>query len=569
MKRPLVMMHMSTVEQLRCAGVVAAVTISRSAFPNRLEHDLVLDRFKSLWKKGALAAHDHDMSDNNNNNASSSMLTDDSEHDGMMMGAEQLKQDVDDLLTHALKPMQTKKGGTIIVKAFVIGRTRAYFRAGALEFLEAERLRGLGRWAVAIQRIVRGFVARTAFLLKRNAAIRAIAHMRQFITRRRYLKLRRACIVGQCWIRVKRAIRLVWAMRRAKSVTDIQTRWRMYTARAAFFKCRDAASVIQALARGSMQRPKFRAALTEKKEEAKLENKLLTLQRKLEEAEKKRVAAEKKAEEAKKRPPPPPPAPVPPPREASPRPATPVGETADQARSAPPSAVAAGAAAAAVASVAVVASAEAPPVTPTTPHQLATFPQSPLTPMQLTVQQQHLMDESGKMLEYLRKEVFKLRTQNTQLRTDFDLLKENNQRLMDANASAGASFAALNQHAKQLNKQNQRLQAEVQSYKEQFQKVNLAQVEIKEELKMKQATYIAEVQSRLQYQKTLARIVDTVQDRCRDTRLVEDVLAMSDECESEYLGETRQHGGIGAPGGAFDPQSGDDSVLSRFKNFFG
>ena len=55
--------------------------------------------------------------------------------------------------------------------------------------------------------------------------------------------------------------------------------------------------------------------------------------------------------------------------------------------------------------------------------------------IQLQEEQQRLMDESGRMLEYLRKEVFKLRTQNQQLKRDFDLMKENNQRLMDANAN--------------------------------------------------------------------------------------------------------------------------------------
>ena len=58
----------------------------------------------------------------------------------------------------------------------------------------------------------------------------------------------------------------------------------------------------------------------------------------------------------------------------------------------------------------------------------------------ISAQHQTLMDESGKILEYLRKEVFKLRSQNLQIRTDFELVKGKNQRLMDANASAGASF---------------------------------------------------------------------------------------------------------------------------------
>lgn len=156
--------------------------------------------------------------------------------------------------------------------------------------------------------------------------------------------------------------------------------------------------------------------------------------------------------------------------------------------------------------------------------------------MQYSSQQQNLMDESGKMLEYLRKEVFKLRNQNAQMRTDFDLLKDNNQRLMDANASAGASFAALNQHAKSLSKTNAKLSSDIQQYRHQIQKLNVTQVELKEELKMKQATYIAEVHSRLQYQKALTKIVEMASERCRDTRLVEDILSVADECEAEYMG---------------------------------
>jgi myosin-5 len=44
-KKPVLMEHLSTIEQLRCAGVVAAVTLSRSAFPNRLENEVVRFNF--------------------------------------------------------------------------------------------------------------------------------------------------------------------------------------------------------------------------------------------------------------------------------------------------------------------------------------------------------------------------------------------------------------------------------------------------------------------------------------------------------------------------------------------
>ena len=106
---------------------------------------------------------------------------------------------------------------------------------------------------------------------------------------------------------------------------------------------------------------------------------------------------------------------------------------------------------------------------------------------------------------------------------------------MDANASAGASFAALNQHAKQLSRTNDKLSTSLASCKHQVQKLSVIQVELKEELKMKQATYVAEVHSRLQYQKSMAKIVDIVQETCNDTRLVENVLNIADDCETEFM----------------------------------
>merc|ERR1711939_1265976 len=51
MKVPSVMQHVSTIEQLRCAGVVAAVTLSRSAFPNRIDNKTTKFKFSSMWDR--------------------------------------------------------------------------------------------------------------------------------------------------------------------------------------------------------------------------------------------------------------------------------------------------------------------------------------------------------------------------------------------------------------------------------------------------------------------------------------------------------------------------------------
>merc|ERR1711957_869381 len=105
-------------------------------------------------------------------------------------------------------------------------------------------------------------------------------------------------------------------------------------------------------------------------------------------------------------------------------------------------------------------------------------------------------------------------------------LKENNARLMEANASASASFTALNDHAKQLNVTNAKLIKNVEAYKGQLEK-------LKEDLKTRQSYYLAEAEARLAYQKTMAQVVGIMQDQCKDAQLVEDVVIMALECESE------------------------------------
>jgi len=524
-KLALEMEHATTIEQLRCAGVVAAVTISRSAFPNRLEHEVVLDRFKSLWGKGVYPA-EKELAE--------------------IEFEDQPKFLVEKLLASSLQSLELERNNNII-RAFVIGRSRTYFRAGSLEFLEAERLKYLGVWATDIQRIGRGFTQRSIFKKFKATVICLEAKARMKIAKSKYVKLKEAAIRTQCWLRCVYAARFLVLKRRYYRATMIQTHWRMAVAITSLKLKRKAAVVMQTMVRGGLQRPKFRKALHEKREEAKLENQLRSLQRKLEEAEQKRIEAERKAEEKAQKA-------VQDYREST-TPSIQEGEEkkvdALIAPAAKERAEDESFASAKSQSQDENVSGGSPSVAPSVAA--------------LSVQQQALMDESGKMLEYLRKEVFKLRNQNQQMRNDFDLLKDNNQRLMDANASAGASFAALNQHAKQLSKTNAKLTGDIQQYRSQIQKLNVTQLELKEELKMKQATYIAEVHSRLQYQKALGAIVELATERCSDTRLVEDILLVADECESEYMGAAASSAEAPRTGQGESLSGANDSMMSRFK----
>ena len=134
-KKPLEINHNSVVDQLRCAGVVAGITITRSVFPNRLPNALVLARFSNMYE-GNLK---YSSGANAEEGRAAACKT---------------------LLTWALKDKETVDGKGRRVKAFAVGKTKSYFRAGALEWLEANRNRSLDLQAVTIQKAARGWLAR-------------------------------------------------------------------------------------------------------------------------------------------------------------------------------------------------------------------------------------------------------------------------------------------------------------------------------------------------------------------------------------------------------------------------
>jgi myosin-5 len=167
-KKPVLMEHLGTIEQLRCAGVVAAVTLSRSAFPNRLENDVVRFKFWQLWDKDAFPSK-----------ASSDMSP-----------SEKAKYECEAMLTCALKPLveinpKTGKPYTI----FLVGKTRSYFKTGVLEFLESHRSSGLDKYAVEIQKLHADFS-----LEKGSMAVKMHARMV-------YSLFKNGC--EACWLNLK------------------------------------------------------------------------------------------------------------------------------------------------------------------------------------------------------------------------------------------------------------------------------------------------------------------------------------------------------------------------------
>jgi myosin heavy subunit len=202
-KLPLKMEHALTLEQLRSAGVVAAITMAQAAFPNRMENKQVYDRFESLWRRVL----------------SKRMGLQVAGKSKKFSKEESYRENITNMLDAALKPMEVIKGGKLS-KAFAVGKTRTYFVAGALEYLEALRFQVLESSALSIQRLARGIVVRKTIMHP--------ALLRKRISGRQRL---------QSWWRIVRAKRVLgrlrWAARSTLSTLQVQCWWRVILAKKA------------------------------------------------------------------------------------------------------------------------------------------------------------------------------------------------------------------------------------------------------------------------------------------------------------------------------------------------
>jgi len=417
-KKPVLMEHLGTIEQLRCAGVVAAVTLSRSAFPNRLENDVVRFKYWQLWDKTAYPSK-----------ATSSMDA-----------AEKLRWDCDALLECALKPLveiNPKTGKPYTIN--LVGKTKSYFKMGVLEFLESHRSSGLEEYAVRIQKIARGFITRNKVNGSQNARKNGV-----YIIQRWWRNM----------LAKKRALKEAEEMRKmqeklgAKRKQEREDReWRE-----------------------KIERETRESEDSAAKEYRKYEDRLEELDEQLREgAERHQERCDDHNDRLRQ-----------------------ANDEAEELKSK-------------VEDELMFASAE---------------------PAKRAAVQKTKLEESKKLIAFLQKENKKLKSSNDKAKKEYKKLKENNERLVAANESAGVSFDMLQNKSKKLGNNTANVNNNIE-------KMKAANAKLREGLKARQAFYNAEAQIRLQYQKTLAQILDVFQDNCKDADLVEDVVCVALECESE------------------------------------
>jgi myosin-5 len=416
-KKPVLMEHMSTIEQLRCAGVVAAVTLSRSAFPNRLENSVVRFKFWQLWDKAAFP----------------------SKGTMDMEKPVKLKHDCEALLECVLKPMEYKQKDGTMKRVFCVGKTRSYFKMGALEFLESHRMSGLGDHAILMQKIAKGFLARKKIMGSQKARKFGVQILQKWC---------------RCMIAKMKALKECEKARKEKEKLEAKRRKE---------------------AEENAWKLELEREIAEREKSANKEYKVY----------------EDRVEELKQQL-----------KEAEARYQSRLGEASERLNEAKNEC-----------------------------EELKTKLETEIKfaaqePAKIAAAQKTKLEESGKLIAFLQKENKKLKSANDKAKKEVKKVKETNERLIKANESAGASFEMLNSQSKKLNSNQGNINQQIEKFKEENN-------QLREDLKSRQQFYNTEANIRLQYQKTMAQILDVFQDNCKDPDLVEDVVCIALECESE------------------------------------
>ncbi|XP_076808064.1 unconventional myosin-Va-like [Clavelina lepadiformis] len=189
------------VQQLRACGVLETIRISAAGYPSRWTYPEFYGRYRVLMKSNEITKKNY-------------------------------RKTCEDVLARLI-PEPDK---------YQSGKTKIFFRAGQVAYLEKLRADKLRICAVLIQKSVRGWLQRT-----------------------RYVRMQRAAVTIQRFARGYQARCLAKFLRRTDAATVIQTQWRCYVKRQHFIKVRSAAIKIQSFTRGMFGRKYYMVVLRQAK----------------------------------------------------------------------------------------------------------------------------------------------------------------------------------------------------------------------------------------------------------------------------------------------------------------
>lgn len=185
---PRVTDHMETMNQLESSGLITAITISRETFPKKLNYVFLWNRFRCLShqkSKNCTALLQSKISDPHSSvstHSSTEKVT--------------LKKNVEELLSRVLVIKYTRSDG-VSVPSYACGKTQVYFRPGAHERLETDRIEYYSLRVTKIKSWYRCQVLRLKYHRLRHAVGIVQSRRRGKIAFTRYIKVRNATVIVQ------------------------------------------------------------------------------------------------------------------------------------------------------------------------------------------------------------------------------------------------------------------------------------------------------------------------------------------------------------------------------------
>lgn len=149
-----------------------------------------------------------------------------------------------------------------------------------------------------------------------------------------------------------------------------------------------------------------------------------------------------------------------------------------------------------------------------------------MEPKKIAAIQKKKLDEQAKMIEFLKKENKKIRKDHEKIKGKFGVVKKNNDKLIKVNEDVGGDFEDVDSSAAKVNDKNEKLVDTLEQAKKDNKR-------LKEECMKRQDDYMTQAETRLEYQKTMARILNMIQEASKEPQIVEDTVCLALECEAE------------------------------------
>ena len=311
------------------------------------------------------------------------------------------------------------------------------------------------------------------------------------VQRRAFLEKRRKSVIIQSVWRGVRSRQRVYLLMKENTAVRIQSAYRRHLAEQRYTKLRNATIKIQCLLKMRKQVNKYRKLLSERKEHDAMETEVDLLKHRLEDEKRARLEIEAENSSLQQK----------------------LKEVRNSSGRSDSSSACEGEA----------------------PHAYQSSARSGKIDRE-SVDDSKLLDDSTRMIDYLRKEVTKGRELVQTLSHENENLKAENKKIKDAYTAAGASFAALNQHNKRQSKANLRLMsthaALIKSQEEKMKRYKKQVAELKEDLLMQRSVYSAELKARVQQQDVIIEIINLAKSGGTSQDLLERMRSMAVDTKS-------------------------------------